>query len=118
MSNDRLSDLAAAGVSIWLDDLSRERLRSGNLQSLIVDRHVVGVTTNPTIFAAALAHGEAYDAQVRELAGRHASVEDAVRALITVAHVQQACDLFVDTWKTTCRCRRPGVAGGRPAVCL
>ena len=56
---DRLGDLAAAGVSIWLDDLSRERLASGNLQSLITDKHVVGVTTNPTIFANALAHGEA-----------------------------------------------------------
>ena len=62
MSNERLDALAAAGVSIWLDDLSRERLRSGNLQSLITDSAVVGVTTNPTIFAAALANGEAYDA--------------------------------------------------------
>jgi transaldolase len=97
---DRLADLAAAGVSIWLDDLSRERLRSGNLRSLITDKHVVGVTTNPTIFAAALANGEAYDAQVRELATRGASVEDAVRA-ITVADVQQACDVFHDTWQAT-----------------
>jgi transaldolase len=100
MSNDRLADLAAAGVSIWLDDLSRERLRSGNLQGLIDDKHVVGVTTNPTIFAAALAHGEAYDEQVRELAEHDASVEDAVRA-ITVADVQHACDVFTETWKAT-----------------
>ena len=100
MTNDRLADLAAAGVSIWLDDLSRERLRSGNLQSLITDRHVVGVTTNPTIFAAALANGEAYDEQVRELAESDASIEDAVRA-ITVADVQHACDLFHATWEAT-----------------
>ena len=100
MTSDRLADLAAAGVSIWLDDLSRERLRSGNLQASITDKHVVGVTTNPTIFAAALAHGEAYDAQVRELAERGASVEDAVRE-ITVADVQQACDVFRDTWEAT-----------------
>ena len=100
MSNDRLAALAAAGVSIWLDDLSRERLRSGNLHSLVTDRHVVGVTTNPTIFAAALANGEAYDAQVRELAKSGASIEDAVRA-ITVADVQQACDVFHDTWRAT-----------------
>jgi transaldolase len=100
MSNDRLGALASAGVSIWLDDLSRERLRSGNLQSLITDKHVVGVTTNPTIFAAALANGEVYDQQVRELAARGASVEDAVRE-ITVADVQHACDVFSGTWETT-----------------
>jgi len=100
MSNDRLGQLAAAGVSIWLDDLSRERLNSGNLQELITDKHVVGVTTNPTIFAAALAKGSAYDAQVRELATRGASVEDAVRE-ITVSDVQQACDVFSGTWETT-----------------
>jgi transaldolase len=100
MSTDRLGQLAKAGVSIWLDDLSRERLQSGNLQELITERHVVGVTTNPTIFAAALAEGEAYDAQVRELAARGASVEDAVRE-ITVADVQHACDVFSGTWETT-----------------
>jgi transaldolase len=93
MSTDRLGDLAAAGVSIWLDDLSRERLNSGNLQSLITDKHVVGVTTNPTIFALALSNGEAYDQQVRELAARGASIDDAVRE-ITVADVVHACDVF------------------------
>jgi transaldolase len=97
---DRLKALADAGVSIWLDDLSRERLRSGNLQQLITESHVVGVTTNPTIFAGALADGAAYDEQVRELAGRGASVEDAIRE-ITVADVQQACDVFSGTWETT-----------------
>jgi transaldolase len=100
MSTDRLGDLAAAGVSIWLDDLSRERLQTGNLQSLITDKHVVGVTTNPTIFASALAHGEAYDEQVRELAARGASVDDAVRE-ITVADVVQACDVFSGTYEAT-----------------
>jgi transaldolase len=99
-SSDRLAALAAAGVSIWLDDLSRERLQSGNLQELITKRHVVGVTTNPTIFAGALSHGEAYDTQVRELAARGASVEDAVRE-ITVADVQQGCDVFRGTWEAT-----------------
>jgi transaldolase len=99
-SHERLAALAEAGVSIWLDDMSRERLRSGNLRELIEDWHVVGVTTNPTIFASALEHGEAYDEQVRQLAGRGASVADAVRE-ITVADVQQACDLFSGTWETT-----------------
>ncbi|MCX6464740.1 MAG: transaldolase [Pseudonocardiales bacterium] len=97
---DRLKALADAGVSIWLDDLSRERLRSGNLAQLITDSHVVGVTTNPTIFASALADGAAYDEQVRELAARGASVEDAIRE-ITVADVQQACDVFSGTWERT-----------------
>ncbi|WP_219414478.1 transaldolase [Pseudonocardia nigra] len=100
MSNERLGRLADAGVSIWLDDLSRERLNSGNLQELITDKHVVGVTTNPTIFAGALSKGDAYDAQVRELAARGASVQEAVRE-ITVADVQQACDVFSGTWETT-----------------
>jgi transaldolase len=100
MTNDRLAALAAAGVSIWLDDLSRERLRSGNLQQLITDYSVVGVTTNPTIFASALSDGAAYDEQVRELAARGASVDDAIRE-ITVADVQQACDVFSGTWEST-----------------
>jgi len=100
MSNERLGQLAGAGVSIWLDDLSRERLNSGNLQELITDKHVVGVTTNPTIFAGALSEGTAYDEQIRELAARGAAVVDAVRE-ITVADVQQACDVFSGTWETT-----------------
>ncbi|HTK67651.1 MAG TPA: transaldolase [Pseudonocardia sp.] len=99
-SNERLSGLSAAGVSIWLDDLSRERLRSGNLADLIRDDSVVGVTTNPTIFAAALADGAAYDEQVRQLAARGASVTEAVREIM-VADVAHACDLFHDTWTAT-----------------
>jgi transaldolase len=99
-ANERLAALAAAGVSIWLDDLSRERLTSGNLQELITDYSVVGVTTNPTIFASALAKGQSYDAQVRELAARGASVDDVVRE-VTVADVQQACDVFSGTWERT-----------------
>ena len=63
----RLAALAGAGVSIWLDDLSRDRINSGNLASLISDSSVTGVTTNPTIFAAALADGEAYAQQMKEL---------------------------------------------------
>ena len=100
MTNERLADLAAAGVSIWLDDLSRERLQSGNLQSLITEDSVVGVTTNPTIFAAALENGEASDQQVRELAARGASIDDAVRE-ITVADVAHGCDVFRSTWEAT-----------------
>ncbi|HEY3611486.1 MAG TPA: transaldolase [Pseudonocardiaceae bacterium] len=101
-NTDRLAELSAAGVSIWLDDLSRERLATGNLAALIRDRHVVGVTTNPTIFAGALTHGEAYDTQVRELAARGASVDAAVRE-ITTTDVRDACDLFRDTYDRTNR---------------
>jgi transaldolase len=98
--NEKLAALSAAGVSIWLDDLSRERLTSGNLKELITDKSVVGVTTNPTIFAAALANGEAYDAQVRELKQRGASVDDVVRE-VTVTDVREACDVFRSTWEAS-----------------
>ncbi|MGH3765330.1 MAG: transaldolase [Pseudonocardiaceae bacterium] len=99
-STDTLRALSEAGVSIWLDDLSRNRIASGNLADLITDRHVVGVTSNPTIFAHALEHAEDYDEQVRALAARGASVDDAVRE-ITVTDVQLACDVFSETWETT-----------------
>jgi transaldolase len=72
--SDRLKQLADAGVSIWLDDLSRERLKTGNLAQLVADSSVVGVTTNPTIFASALSKGEQYDEQMRELAAVDSSV--------------------------------------------
>jgi transaldolase len=97
---DALQALSEAGVSIWLDDLSRQRITSGNLADLITNRHVVGVTSNPTIFAHALEHAEDYDEQVRALAARGASVEETVRE-ITVTDVQLACDVFSGTWKAT-----------------
>ena len=59
--NSNTAALSAAGVSIWLDDLSRDRIKSGSLKALIDDMNVVGVTTNPTIFAGALANGVTYD---------------------------------------------------------
>ncbi len=98
--SDRLKKLADAGVSIWLDDLSRERLDSGNLASLVKEKSVSGVTTNPTIFAAALSKGAAYDAQVQELAARGASVHDAIRAL-TTDDVRNACDVMSETYRAT-----------------
>ena len=78
-----LKKLSAEGVSIWLDDLSRERLRTGDLADLVKDKHVVGVTSNPTIFAKALSKGDAYDDQIRDLAVRGIGVEEASRALTT-----------------------------------
>jgi len=98
--NANLAALSAAGVSVWLDDLSRERLASGNLAELIATRSVVGVTTNPTIFAGALAKGAAYDAQVRELVAGGADVDAAVRAL-TTDDVRHACDVFTDVHTAT-----------------
>ena len=93
MTDTNTAQLSAAGVSIWLDDLSRERINSGGLQKLISERNVVGVTTNPTIFASALAKGEAYDAQVATLAAAGTSVTDAVFE-ITTDDVAAASDIF------------------------
>ncbi|EIE98732.1 transaldolase [Saccharomonospora glauca] len=99
-NTNKLAQLSEAGVSVWLDDLSRERLRSGNLAELIRDKHVVGVTTNPTIFANALSKGESYDEQIRELAARDADVHAAVREL-TTSDVREAADLFRDIYTAT-----------------
>jgi transaldolase len=90
---DRLKQLSEAGVSIWLDDLSRERIETGNLADLVRDQHVVGVTTNPSIFQAALSHGERYDAQIRELASVGSDREQAVK-MITTDDVRNACDIM------------------------
>ncbi|XVV01428.1 transaldolase [Actinosynnema sp. CA-248983] len=100
MTANPLAQLSEAGVSIWLDDLSRERLDTGNLADLVANQHVVGVTTNPTIFAAALSKGTAYDQQVRELAARGADTDAAVRE-ITTTDVRNACDLFRDIYTAT-----------------
>lgn len=96
-----LVELTRAGVSIWLDDLDRGRIVSGDLARLIEDEEVRGVTTNPTIFAKALSGaGSAYAAQVRQLAESGASVDDAVRAL-TTTDVRDACDVFSDLWRAS-----------------
>jgi transaldolase len=91
--NERVAELSAAGVSVWLDDLSRDRIRSGNLQSLVDEYDVVGVTTNPTIFAAAISGSDSYDDQIHALAIRKVSVGEALRT-ITAADVRDACDLL------------------------
>ncbi|MDQ1375423.1 MAG: transaldolase, partial [Actinomycetota bacterium] len=90
---DPLAELSAAGVAVWLDDLSRERLRSGNLADLVSTKHVVGVTTNPSIFQKALSDGAAYDSQVKDLALRGVDLGEAVRALTTY-DVRWACDVL------------------------
>ncbi len=97
---DRLADLTAHGVSLWLDDLSRQRLRSGNLQHLIDTWHISGVTTNPSIFQTALADGASYQKQLDELAARGADVDEVVRTT-TTDDVRDACDLFTGTFHAT-----------------
>jgi transaldolase len=98
--SDPLAALSEAGVSIWLDDVSRKRLNTGNLAGLVRDKHVVGVTSNPTIFANALSDASDYDDQVRELAARGASLSAAVKE-ITTTDIRNACDLFRDVWQAT-----------------
>ena len=98
--NSNLAALSAAGVSVWLDDLSRDRLQSGNLQELIDTKSVVGVTTNPSIFQAALSKGTAYDAQVKELAERGADVDATIRT-VTTDDVRNACDVFAPIFKSS-----------------
>ncbi|MET9083926.1 transaldolase [Streptomyces sp. NPDC004237] len=86
----RLSD---EGVSIWLDDLSRKRISTGNLAELVASKNVVGVTTNPSIFQAAIGSGEGYEEQLADLAARGVTVEEAVR-MMTTADVRAAADVL------------------------
>ncbi|HEX4289823.1 MAG TPA: transaldolase [Trebonia sp.] len=90
---DVLGELTQAGVSVWLDDISRERLRTGNLEALVRDFHVRGVTSNPTIFASALAKGDAYDEQIKDLAIRGVTVEEAAR-MITTYDIRWGADVL------------------------
>jgi transaldolase len=90
---DRLAELSKAGVAIWLDDISRERLVSGGLDALRRDKQVVGVTSNPTIFAKALADSDDYAEQLGDLALRGIGVEEAAR-MITTYDVRWACDVM------------------------
>ncbi len=95
-----LNKLSGQGVSIWLDDISRERLRTGNLDDLIRDKNVVGVTSNPTIFAGALSKGDAYDTQMHDLAVRGVDVGEAVRA-ITTYDIRWAADVLRPVYDAT-----------------
>jgi len=99
-SEDVLGQLSAAGVSVWLDDISRERLATGNLAGLIRDRHVVGVTSNPTIFAHALGSGSAYSSQLADLETREVGLEEASRA-ITTYDIRWACDVLRPVYDAT-----------------
>ncbi|MEV4901342.1 transaldolase [Citricoccus sp. NPDC055426] len=98
--NPNTRALAEAGVSIWLDDLSRERITTGNLSELIATRTVTGVTTNPSIFAAALQDGKAYAEQLAELVADGADVDRAVFEL-TTRDVREACEIFAPVHQAT-----------------
>ncbi|MEO6143163.1 MAG: transaldolase [Dermatophilaceae bacterium] len=104
MSNDtrpdHLKELSALGVSIWLDDLNRPLITSGGLQELIDTSCVVGVTTNPSIFAAALSKGDAYDDQIKSLAAEGRTADEAVFAL-TTQDVRNACDIMLPVYRST-----------------
>ncbi|KNX37223.1 transaldolase [Luteipulveratus halotolerans] len=99
-TNPRIKALSDVGVSIWLDDLNRPMIGSGDLQKLIDEQDVVGVTTNPTIFASALKDGTAYNEQVKQLADQGAGVDDAVFA-ITTEDVRNACDVMRPVYDAT-----------------
>lgn len=99
MSNT-LEQLTNAGVSLWLDDLSRARLRTGNLAELIATSHISGVTSNPSIFAHALGDGSEYAAKVAEFAAADADVRHTVQHLMA-DDVRDACDLFADMFAAT-----------------
>jgi transaldolase len=99
-TSDPLRQLSDQGVAIWLDDMSRARLSTGNLAELIRDKHVVGATTNPTIFQKALDGSAFYDDQVTDLARRDVEVEEAVR-MITTYDVRWACDVFAAVYEAS-----------------
>ncbi|MFF3564356.1 transaldolase [Streptomyces sp. NPDC002574] len=95
-----LRRLAAAGVSIWLDDLSRRRITSGDLAELVASERVVGVTTNPSIFQASIGSGEDYREQIAELAVRGVTRDEAVR-MMTAADVRAAADVLRPVYEAT-----------------
>ncbi|WP_306325715.1 transaldolase [Streptomyces venezuelae] len=97
---DALKRLSDEGVAIWLDDLSRKRITSGNLAELIDQSHVVGVTTNPSIFQKAISHGDGYEQQLADLAARKVTVDEAIR-MITTADVRDAADILRPVFDAT-----------------
>jgi transaldolase len=100
MSNPNTQALSDAGVSIWLDDLSRELLETGKIADLVKERNVVGLTSNPSIFQAALSKGDRYNADLAELTAAGKDVEEVVFEL-TTSDVREACDLFLPIYESS-----------------
>jgi transaldolase len=100
MPQSRLHDLSARGVSVWMDSLSREMLETGELERLMREDAVVGVTSNPTIFQKALAEGPWYDEQLQELLER---ASDPTEIFVALAYedIRRACDLLRPVWERT-----------------
>jgi transaldolase len=98
--SDPLRQLSEEGVAVWLDDMSRERLVSGNLKALVRDKHVVGVTTNPTIFHKAITSSDVYDGQLSHLAALDIPVAEGIR-LLTTHDVRNVCDLLRPVYEAT-----------------
>jgi transaldolase len=97
---EKLKKLSEDGVSIWLDDLSRDRIRGGGLAELVTEKYVSGVTTNPTIFQKAISGSSTYDEQIADLAVRKVAVDEAIR-MITTRDVRDACDVLRPVYNTT-----------------
>ncbi len=103
------AELAAIGTATWLDDLSRERISSGNLKELIETKSVLGVTTNPAIFSAAMSTGNSYDEDIASLAAKKVTADDAVYEM-AIHDVQDACDVLSSVYQRT------GGADGRVSI--
>ena len=114
--SDRLAELSAAGVAVWLDDLSRTRLESGNLHDLVRDRGVVGVTTNQAIFQKAITGNDVYDSHLRDLAVRGVTVDEAVR-MITSADVRDDAAVGAAVAETAKRFGRIDVLFNNAGIC-
>lgn len=95
-----IDELYEIGTSTWLDDLSRDRIRSGNLKDVIESKSIVGVTTNPSIFASAMSQGTAYDEQIAELKEAGTALDEAVYAM-SIDDVRDACDILADVHERT-----------------
>src|ERR1700733_13324019 len=95
-----LDDLAAAQVSVWLDDLSRPRIQTGSLARMVDRGEIVGITTNPTIFAKAIGVGSGYEDQLRDLALRGTAIGETLR-LLTAWDVRAACDILRPVYDRT-----------------
>lgn len=100
MATSRLHKLSERGVSVWIDTLSREMLETGELERLIREDAVVGVTSNPTIFEKALSTGEWYDEQLRDILDEKDDTKEIFIAL-AVEDVREACDLLEPVWRQT-----------------
>jgi transaldolase len=100
MSESRLDQLSELGQSVWIDSLSREWLRTGELSRMMEEDAVVGVTSNPTIFQKALSEGGWYDDQLREVLAEEDDLKELFLRL-AFDDIREACDLFKPVWDRT-----------------